>query len=304
MKRTKMKNLKYFLLAAGCSFVLAGCESDEVKFDASGAFEAEEIVVSAEASGVIRQLDIEEGQALKAGELIGYVDSTQLALKKKQLETQIDAILSRKPNVGVQLAALQEQLKAAEKEKARLEKLVKGDAATPKQLDDVEAQIDVIRKQIDAQRSALSITSGSLSKEVVPLNVQIEQLKDQLRKCRIVNPVAGTVLVQYAHQHEMIGAGRPVYKIADLKNMILRVYISGSQLPQVALNQPVKVLTDDGNGGYHEDKGTIVWINDKSEFTPKTIQTKDERANLVYAMKVKVSNTGRYKIGMYGEIQL
>jgi HlyD family secretion protein len=181
--------------------------------------------------------------------------------------------------------------------------LVKGDAATPKQLDDINAQIEVLKKQIEAQQSTLSISSEGLGKDVVPLQVQIEQLNDQLAKCSIINPTNGTVLAKYAEANEMTAAGKPLYKIADLSNIILRAYITGNQLPQVKLNQQVKVLTDDGKGGYKETQGTIIWINSKAEFTPKTIQTKDERANMVYAIKVKVKNDGAYKVGMYGEIK-
>jgi HlyD family secretion protein len=198
---------------------------------------------------------------------------------------------------------LQEQLKTAEKERTRVANLVKGDAATPKQLDDINAQIEVLKKQIEAQKSTLSISSEGLGKDVVPLQVQIEQLNDQLAKCNIINPTNGTVLAKYAEANEMTTTGKPLYKIADLSNIILRAYITGNQLTQVKLNQKVKVLTDDGKGGYKETEGTIIWINDKAEFTPKTIQTKDERANMVYAIKVKVKNDGAYKVGMYGEIK-
>jgi HlyD family secretion protein len=239
---------------------------------------------------------------LEAGQNIGYIDSLQLYLKKKQLEAQVIAILGKKPNISVQLSALQTQLKTAEKEKTRVANLVKGDAATPKQLDDINAQIEVLKKQIEAQQSTLSISSEGLGKDVVPLQVQIEQLNDQLAKCNIINPTNGTVLTKYAETNEMTAVGKPLYKIADLTNIILRAYITGDQLTQVKLNQKVKVLTDDGKGGYKETEGTIIWINSKAEFTPKTIQTKDERANMVYAIKVKVKNDGTYKVGMYGEI--
>lgn len=283
--------------------LLSACNGKQNQFDASGAFEAEETIISAEASGRIEQLDIEEGQTLAAGQEIGYVDSTQLYLKKKQLESQTAAVLVRRPDISVQLAALQEQLKVAEREKTRITNLVKGDAATQKQLDDINASILVLEKQIAAQRSSLSISSNGISKEVNPIEVQIEQVNDQLRKCHIINPVGGTVLTKYAEVKEMTATGKPLYKIADLSTITLRAYISGNQLPAVKLEQKVKVLTDDGKGGYKEAEGTISWISDKAEFTPKTIQTKDERANMVYAIKVRVKNDGSYKIGMYGEIK-
>ena len=298
-----MYKIKTIALIASIATVLTACNNNKVSFDASGSFEAEETIISSEATGTIKQFSIEEGQTLEAGQTIGYIDSLQLYLKKKQLEAQVTAILGKKPNIPVQLSALQEQLRTAERERTRVANLVKGDAATPKQLDDINAQIEVLKKQIEAQKSTLSISSEGLGKDVVPLQVQIEQLNDQLAKCYIINPASGTVLSKYAEANEMTSAGKPLYKIANLSNIILRVYITGDQLPQAKLNQTVKVLTDDGKGGYKATAGTIIWINDKAEFTPKTIQTKDERANMVYAVKIKVKNDGLYKVGMYGEIK-
>jgi len=280
---------------------LAAC-NNESKFDASGSFEAVEVIISAEANGTIREFAIEEGQTLQAGQYIGYIDSIQLFLKKKQTESQMEALLAKKPNIAVQLSALQEHLKTAEVEKKRVASLVQSDAATTKQLDDINAQIEVIKKQIDAQKSTLDISSEGINKDILSLQVQVEQLDDQLRKCKIVNPLTGTILTKYAEQNEMAVAGKALYKIADLSTIILRAYISANQLPQVKLNQKVKVHTDDGSGGFREDEGTITWISDKAEFTPKTIQTKDERANMVYAIKIKMKNDGTFKIGMYGEI--
>jgi HlyD family secretion protein len=282
---------------------ITACNQNKKNFDASGAFEAEETIISSEASGVIRQLELEEGQELAAGQVVGYVDSLQLFLKKKQVEAQITALLGKKPDVPLQLAALEEQLKTAEKEQKRVTNLVKADAATTKQLDDINAQVELIGKQIASQRSTLNLSSEGIGNDAVSLQVQAEQLNDQLRKCSIVNPVKGTVLLKYAEPNEMTVTGKPLYKIADLSSLTLRAYITGNQLPLVKLGQPVKVLTDDGNGGFKESAGSITWISNKSEFTPKTIQTKDERANLVYAIKVKVKNDGALKIGMYAEIK-
>lgn len=190
-----------------------------------------------------------------------------------------------------------------------MKNLLKAEAATPKQLDDINAQIDEIQKQLlvindqkKAQISALQTQTSALGGEMLPVYVQIEQLADQLNKCVIINPVNGTVMTKYTEKEEMTAIGKPLYKIADLSNMSLRAYISGDQLPILKLNQNVKVLTDDGKGGYQTSAGTVTWINDKAEFTPKTIQTKNERANLVYAIKISVKNDGRYKIGMYGEV--
>jgi len=282
---------------------LMACSGHKNDFDASGTFEAVETIVSAEATGTLKLFNVDEGQTLKAGETVGAIDSVQLYLKKKQLQAQIGAVLSRRPDVAKQLASLQEQLKQAEREQQRLTRLVKADAATQKQLDDATTQVDVVKKQIDAQQSSLGITTSSLREEAAPIFVQVQQLDDQLAKCRIVNPVNGTVLAKYAEVNEMAVTAKPLYKIADLSTIVLRAYITGDQFAQVKLNQKVKVHVDDGKGNYKAYEGTIAWISDKAEFTPKTIQTKDERANLVYAVKINVTNDGFLKIGMYGEIK-
>lgn len=292
------------VLAAG--FLLtASCNEGRDAFDASGAFEAEETIISAEAQGVLKAFDVDEGQVLRAGQEVGYIDSLQLYLKKRQLEARIAALLGTKPDIAVQLSALQEQLRKAETERQRIANLVKGDAATPKQLDDITSQITVLQRKIRAEASSLHISSTSIVKGAVPLELELRQVEDQLGKCRIVNPLSGTVLTKYMEANETAIVGKPLYKIADLSRLILRVYITGNQLPGVRLGQAVKVLTDDGKGSYQEGTGTITWISDRAEFTPKTIQTRDERADRVYAVKVRVNNdSGLYKIGMYGEIKL
>ncbi|MFC7523612.1 HlyD family secretion protein [Parapedobacter sp. GCM10030251] len=284
-------------------FFLMACGPQENAYDASGTFEAVETLISAEANGVIKALDIREGQELHAGQAIGYIDSTQLYLRKLQLQSQIKAVLSKRPNVAIQLAALQEQLSQAIREQRRLANLVRADAATPKQLDDANAQVAVIKKQIAAQQSSLGITSSSLTQEASPLEVQIAQLEDELAKSRIVNPLDGIVLVKYAEANETVTVGKPLYKIADLSSIILLAYITGPQFSQLKLNQTVTVLVDDAESGYREYPGVVEWISGKAEFTPKTIQTKDERENLVYATKIRVKNDGLLKIGMYCEVR-
>lgn len=283
---------------------VAGCAGGEIKYDASGTFEAVETIVSAEANGIIKRFTIEEGQELKANQVVGYIDSVQLYLKKKQLEAQIAAVLSKKPNIATQIASLQEQLRQAQREQTRVQNLLKADAATQKQLDDATAQVEIIKKQITAQESSLGITSKSINEESGPLTVQIAQLEDQLSKCKIVNEVNGTVLTKYAEVNEMTATGKPLYKIADLSEIILRAYVTGDQLPDLKLGQHVTVLIDAPENSYKEYPGEIRWISSKAEFTPKTIQTKDERANLVYAVKIRVKNDGLIKIGMYGEVKL
>lgn len=299
-KINNMNNTKILILAV---VLTASCVSNEQPYDASGTFEAVETIISAEANGVIRALDIEEGRLLKAGHAVGFIDSTQLHLKKRQLQSQINAVLSKKPDITVQLASLQEQLRQAIRERRRIANMAKADAATQKQLDDANAQVSIVKKQIAAQRSSLGINSSSITAEASPLKIQVAQLDDQLAKSQIVNPVDGTVLVKYAEVNETAAVGKPLYKIADLSTIILRAYITASQFAQLQLNQQVTVLVDDADGNYREYSGFVAWISDKAEFTPKTIQTKDERENLVYATKIKVKNDGLLKIGMYGEVR-
>lgn len=295
--------MKPIIRLLSIAVVLAACSDSENAFDASGTFEAEEVIISSEVSGAIRELNADEGKNVRAGEWLGWIDSTQLYLKKKQLQAQIRAVLSRRPHIATQLASLQEQLKAAEREQQRVQNLFKAEAATQKQVDDINAQVDVIGRQIDAQRSSLDISSQGLVSETLPLSAQVEQLEDQLQKSKIINPLTGTVLATYAETHEVVSPGKPLYKVADISYLDLRAYITGRQLPALKLGQKVKVLADDGHEGYKTYEGIITWISSKAEFTPKTIQTKEERADLVYAIKVRVKNDGYLKIGMYGEVK-
>lgn len=294
---------KLFILLA-IALGISACGNNNGEIDASGTFEATETIVPAEANGVIKMFDIAEGQTLQAGQKIGYIDTVQLYLKKKQLQAQVKTTLSQKPDIAKQLASLETQLKAAEREQARISNLLKSDAATPKQLDDANTALESVKKQIDALYSSLSIQSNNISQQVNPLLVQIEQTNDQLAKCRIVNAVNGTVLTKYVETNEMATAGKPLYKIADLSTMVLRAYVTGDQFAVLKLNQQVTVLVDSADNQYKEYPGTIEWISNKAEFTPKTIQTKDERANLVYAIKVRVKNDGLLKIGMYADVKL
>lgn len=294
MKRTAL----IIMLTIG----MIACKNNNNEYDASGSFEAEEVIISSEATGEIKQFDLEEGDELSAGQVIGYVDTTQLTLKKQQLESQIVAILSRNPQANLQIASLQQQIKQANRELQRIQNMKKAGAATQKQLDDATSQVSILESQLDALKSSLSVTSSSLNAESNPVKIQIAQLEDQIAKSKIVNPVKGTVLTKYARKNEMAVAGKPLYKVADISSLILRAYITGNQLPSVKLNQAVKVMVDSGEENYKEYKGIIEWISAKSEFTPKTIQTKDERANLVYAVKIRVTNDGYLKIGMYGEV--
>ena len=285
-----------------CS-LLFSCKNKEGDFDAAGVFESVETIIATEAAGTIKELNIEEGQVLNANQYIGYIDSVQLTLRKNQLEAQIASTTSQIPDIPVQIAALQSQLVEAEKNKNRMLQLHSKDAATQQQLDDATTQVEVIHKQIEAQQSALGITSATITKSVAPLQRQIDQINDQLVKCKITNPIHGTVLTKYAQAHEVAAPGKALYKIAPTDTLILRAYITGSQLSLLRLNQVVQVRIDKGAANYGFYSGKCVWISDKSEFTPKTIPTKDERADLVYAIKVKVPNDGLLKIGMYGEVK-
>ena len=310
----KMKYLIYLFSIA----LLASCTNSNNDFDATGNFEADEIIVSSEASGKLLKLDVKEGQVLEAKQIVGFVDTVQLYLKKKQLQYSISAVLARRPDANVQLATIKEQLTTANREKQRVENLLKADAATQKQSDDLDAQIDLLKKQYDALQSSLNITTRSLQSETLPLQAQLEQIEDQLKKSKIINPQAGTVLTQYTKQDEVVNAGKALYKIADLNTVTLRVYISGNQLAGIKLGQEVIVMVDEGlalgsspenskattTNGYRNYKGIITWVSDKAEFTPKTIQTKEERANLVYAVKISVKNDGLLKLGMYGEVKI
>ena len=295
----KNTNIIYLLLLI-LGFV--SCKEKSKQFDASGSFEALETMIATEANGKILQLNIEEGQQLDSGQVIGYIDSTQLHLSKMQLTQNKKAILGGRPETNVQVDYLKKELANAETDRNRTETLVKGGVASQKQLDDANAKIATLQANIKAQQSSLQISTSSINEQGNTLDVQMKEINDQLTKCVIINPIKGTVLTKYAQQYEMAVLGKPIYKIADISTIILRAYITGDQLQQVKVGQKLKVFTDDGKGGFKETEGVITWVNEKSEFTPKTIQTKNERANLVYAIKVNVKNDGYLKIGMYGQV--
>lgn len=295
--------MNLFLATAGVA-LLASCGDGRIKSDAYGNFEAVEITVSAEGSGKIMKFDIEEGTFLKAGDNVGYIDTLQLYLKKVQLQATINALYTKLPDVASQINVLNTQLGTAKIEKTRIINLVKSQAATTKQLDDINAQIQLIQRQISATNSSLNIqTKGTLA-EIEPLKAQIRQFEDLIQKSKIVNPIEGTVLSKFAQESELAMQGKPLYKIADIKNIILRAYFSGDQISKVQIGQQVTVLIDAPDGKYKEYNGTVTWVSAKAEFAPKVIQTKDERVNLVYAVKVMVANDGAIKIGMPGEVQL
>lgn len=299
------------------SLIFISCNGNGKDFDASGTFEADEVIVSAETGGKIILLNVEEGMLLPKDSIVGAVDATGIRLQEEQVEASISALQQKTADVSPQVQLLRNQLEVQQSqldnllhEKQRIENLLKADAATGKQLDDINAQIEVARRgmnvtqqQIQVQKNAVATQNRSVLSEAEPLRKRINQLKDQAGRAQILNPVKGTVLTKYAEAGEITAPGKALYKIADLSVLTLRAYITGNQLAQVKLGQTVTVLTDDGKDKYRETKGVITWISDKAEFTPKTIQTKEERANLVYAVKVRVPNNGLLKIGMYGELK-
>jgi HlyD family secretion protein len=300
LKFILMKSYPLYLLVAMFIF---SCDNKNNKFDATGTFEATEIIVSSEAGGKLLAFNLEEGQVLKGGQNIGAIDSTQLYLTSLQLRENQKAVLAGKPDIKTQMEATKKEIENARVEKNRIENLVRGEVASQKQLDDINTKIAVLESRLAAQQSSLNTTTSTLTQQASAINAQLAMVEDQLKKCNIINPVDGTVLTKYAMQNEMTAPGKALYKIADLTSVILRAYVSGSQLSQIKLGQSVKVLVDAPDDGYKEYTGTITWVSDKAEFTPKTIQTKEERANLVYAVKINVKNDGYLKLGMYGEVK-
>lgn len=289
------------IIVFGSFLLLLACTRGNSNFDATGAFESTEVIVSSEANGKIIELNLEEGDRLEAGATLGYVDTMQLYLRKMQLEAGLRSVDIRKPDVRKQIAALEQQIAVARSEQQRMENLVRAKAGNQKQVDDLVNSIAVLQKQLDAQYSTLNKTSGGADAEAQSMQYQIMQLDDQLQKSRITNPRTGTVLVKYAEPGEVTAAGKPLYKIADTDLLYLRAYVTADQLTQLKLGQQLRVFADFGEQERREYPGILTWISDKSEFTPKGIQTKDERANLVYAIKIAVKNDGYLKIGQYGE---
>ena len=281
--------------------ILSAC-SDNSDFDATGTFEATEIIVSAESNGKLFRLDAEEGTHLTQGEKVGLIDTVQLYLKKLQLEATMKSVDKQRPDVRKQIAATKEQLSTARRERTRVENLLKANAANRKQLDDWDSQIAVLQSQLEAQISSLTNSTQSLNEQSSSVAIQILQTEDQLNKCHILSPINGTVLAKYAEPGELASTGKPLFKIADTENIFLRAYVTSSQLEEVKLGSQVKVFADFGNKNRKEYQGTVSWIADEAEFTPKTILTDDERANQVYAVKIAVKNDG-FIAGMYGEVR-
>ncbi len=294
--------MKNIFIAALVVLTVVGCNRGKYDYDASGTFEATEIIVSSESTGRLQWFSVEEGDRLEAGQQVGLVDTIQLHLNKLQLEASTKAVGSRTLNISQQIAATQQQIATQQVEKQRMERLIAANAGNAKQLDDINSGIAVLQKQLAAQRESLQSNNQSISGEAAGLGAQIASVEDRIARSSIKSPIAGTVLVKYSEQGEYTATGMPLFKIADVDHMILRAYITSGQLAQLQSGQQVKVYTDSGNGSSRQYAGSVTWISDQAEFTPKTIQTKDERANLVYAVKIAVANDGYLKIGMYGDV--
>jgi HlyD family secretion protein len=284
--------------------LLFGCGNDESATDATGVFESTEIIVSSEAIGKILALDVSEGNKVSKGQVIGLVDSTQLHFSRLQLEASKVTVASGKPDIQAQIEATEREIEKQEREKERIERLLEGDVATQKQLDDIESAILVLKARLRSQKSSLSNSANSVDAQGMALDVQIAQLDDQIDKCRIKAPIDGTVLVKYAEPGEVTAMGKALFKVADMEHMSLKAYVTADQLVRLKVGQQVEVRAEFGESELRPYEGTITWISSKSEFTPKTIQTQDERANLVYAVKIAVPNDGYLKIGMYGGFKL
>jgi HlyD family secretion protein len=310
----KYRNLIFTIISIA---FLSACSSSQLKYDAAGIFEADEVIVSSELPGKILDFKVNEGNILQKGATVAIIDALPISLQQEQLQASVKALSQKTQNVAPQIKLLNDQIAVQttqltnlQHERNRIETLLKADAATAKQLDDINFQIESVKKQIAVTQQQIAVQINNVQtqnrailSETDPLEKQIAQLKDKEKRSTIINPINGTILTKYAMEGEITSAGKAMYKIADLSTLILRTYISGTQLSQIKIGQNVKVFIDEGDKKYKNYTGTITMVSDKAEFTPKTIQTKDERANLVYAVKVLVKNDGYLKIGMYGEIQ-
>ena len=294
-----MKRIAYILPL----FLMTACQ-EVAEYDAQGTFEATEVTLSAESNGKILHFDVNEGDAVQSGVVIGAIDSIQIFQQRKQLIAQQAALLNSRPDKEKQVAAIKQQITTANRELQRVESLLGDGAATSKQRDDIQSQINVLQDQLSATLSTLDKNTSSINNNATALEAQIAALDDLLSKCRIISPINGTVLVKYAQAGELAAMGKPLMKVADLSQIYLRAYFTSDQLAHLNLGNEVTVTADFGADQRYDYKGKVVWISSESEFTPKTIQTKDTRANLVYAVKIAVKNDGRLKVGLAGEVKL
>lgn len=298
-----MKTYQFFagIMAAA---LLTACGNNNGDYDASGIFETTEVIVSARGTGEIMSLNIEEGQTVKTGQSLGQLDTMQLVLKKQQLHAGKDAAISRKLDIARQVASLRQQIANLQSEQARFKALLKDGAATQKQVDDIGYQIATLQKQLAATNEQVSTANRSIDGQSAGFEAQIGQVDDMMRQAVITSPINGVILSKYAEAGEFAVPGRALFKVADVSDMKLRAYVTADLLTGLKIGQKVKVYADQGANGRKEYEGTVSWISSEAEFTPKTIQTRDERSNLVYAIKITVRNDGLIKRGMYGDVKL
>ena len=294
--------MKKIIVMAGVALVLNACGRKERQYDATGVFEATETTVYAEQTGALLTFNVEEGDTVGRNREVGLIDTTQLWLKMKQAEAMKSVYQSQKPEQEKQIAVTRQQLAKAKQDQQRYKELVADGAAPAKMLDDANSQVEVLQRQLDAQLSSLRVNTNALDKQMDATDVQAEQLRDQIRKCHILVPAKGTVIEKYVERGEFVSAGKPLFKMADTENMFIRAYVTSAQLENIKTGQKATVFADYGNGWKKEYEGRVTWISSRSEFTPKTILTDDERADLVYAVKVAIKGDGYVKMGMYGEV--
>ena len=294
--------MKKIIAMAGVALVLNACGRKERQYDATGVFEATETTVYAEQTGALLTFNVEEGDTVGRNREVGLIDTTQLWLKMKQAEAMKSVYQSQKPEQEKQIAVTRQQLAKAKQDQQRYKELVADGAAPAKMLDDANSQVEVLQRQLDAQLSSLRVNTNALDKQMDATDVQAEQLRDQIRKCHILVPAKGTVIEKYVERGEFVSADKPLFKMADTENMFIRAYVTSAQLENIKTGQKATVFADYGNGGKKEYEGRVTWISSRSEFTPKTILTDDERADLVYAVKVAIKGDGYVKMGMYGEV--
>lgn len=294
----------YFILIAITLIFLNSCDNSDHDIYASGTFDAREVIVSSKLNGEIIELNISEGDIIEEGQILGHIDSIQLKLQKEQLLSSIKSVEARRPDMKTQLAPLAQQIKTAQKEEQRIASLFKVGAATEKDHDDLYAQLLSYEKQYTALESSLKKSNEGITEDLYSLNIQIKLIDEQIRYSLIKSPIDGRILAQYAEQGEYALPGKSIVKIADMDKIFLRAYVTSAQLTELKLGQNVSIIADFGEKDNRAYKGTVSWISDKSEFTPKTVQTRDERSNLVYAVKIDVENDGYLKIGMYGAMKI
>ena len=297
-----MRTYKLIILGTMAAWMTA-CENANPEYDATGVFETTEVIVSAQGNGEIMQLTIEEGSEVSPNELLGHIDTIQLSLKRQQLTANLSATESRKLNANKQLASLRQQIANLKTEQSRYDKLVKANAASQKQLDEINYNLEVLQKQLSATSEQIGCNNNSLSEQSAGIAAQVAQIDKQMEDCLITSPIKGIILSKYTEQGEYVTPGRALFKVGDISDMTLRAYVSAPQLTSLQIGQKVKVFADFGDTDRKEYEGTVTWISDEAEFTPKTIQTRNERSNLVYAIKIAVKNDGTIKRGMYGDVK-